>query len=310
MFEQGKELVANVNPSAVDVSGSAPTVIGEERFQQILTSLNQRETIRDDKGRQIPFKGDTKDHFISACKTAYPVIKKTYEGINELGRVLAEVRDKLRPLGVYYAWLAFINLPKRTAQNYVQVYNRYGDHLPAFTHLGIRKLLIASKLENCTDYVAKNLARMEEETAEQLATQINSLIKKEKKSRKSRKTKKAKKRDRGTPSKTLRFADCTIRASSKGDRITIEGLTKESQAKLIDALNAMLSQDKESGGHGGRLQNGDILAGLDAPVGTADESVSEKTTVTEQWTIKNVIPANPGSESGAGPGNQTGTETT
>ncbi len=195
-------MVKSRKPAAVDVSGSAPAVVGEERFQQILSALDQREKITDDKGREIPFTGETKDRFISACKTAYPVIKKTYEGINELGRVLAEVRDNLRPLGVYHSWLGFINLPRRTAQNYVQVYDRYREHLPDFAHLGIRKLLIASKLEDCTDYLAKNLPRVEEETAEELQTEIKSVLKKDKKTKKAGR---AKKRNRGTSTKTLKF---------------------------------------------------------------------------------------------------------
>ncbi len=80
--------------SAVNVSGSAPAVVGEERFRRILSALAQREKITDDKGREVPFTGETGDQFISACKTAYPVIKKTYEGINEMGRVLPDVKNK------------------------------------------------------------------------------------------------------------------------------------------------------------------------------------------------------------------------
>jgi hypothetical protein len=129
--------------SAVAVPNSTRRVVGEERFQQIVASLDQRERITGDKDQEIPFAGETKEQFIRACKTAYPVIKKTYEGINDLGRILGEVRTRLKPLGVYYAWLAFINLPRRTAQNYVQVYDRYREHLPEFADLGIRKLLMA-----------------------------------------------------------------------------------------------------------------------------------------------------------------------
>ena len=86
--------------SAVNVSDSPPAVVGEERFRRILSALDQREKITDDKGREVPFTGETKDRFISACKTACPVIKKTYEGINEMGRVLPDVKTRAIRYGV------------------------------------------------------------------------------------------------------------------------------------------------------------------------------------------------------------------
>jgi hypothetical protein len=220
----------------VQVTEVAPTVVGEERFQQIMTALEQREKITDDKGQEIDFTGEIKTEFIGACKTAYPVIKKTYEGINDLGKILGEARAKLKPLGVYHAWLAFINLPRRTAQNYLQVHDRFKERLPEFAHLGIKKLVIASKLEDCPEYVAKNLPKIEAETADELETEIKSVLKK---------GKNPKKPGGGRPSKALIFGDCTVRASSKGNKITIEGLTENTQAQLLEALKDWLSQDKE-----------------------------------------------------------------
>lgn len=220
----------------VQLTEAAPTIVGEERFQQIMTALDQRQKITDDKGHEIDFTGEIKTEFIGACQTAYPVIKKTYEGINDLGRVLGEVRSKLRPLGVYHAWLEFINLPRRTAQNYLQVSDRYKERLPEFAHLGIKKLLIASKVDDCTDYVAKNLPKMEEETAEELEKEIKAALKK---------SKKTKKKGGGRPSHALILGDCTVRASSRGDRINIEGLTKTTQTKILEALKGLLSKENE-----------------------------------------------------------------
>jgi len=229
-------MAKSTKQSVLEVTEVAPVVVGEERFQQIMAELDHRQKITDDKGQEIEFTGDIKAEFMGACKTAYPVIKKTYEGINDLGKILGEARAKLKPLGVYHAWLAFINLPRRTAQNYAQVYDRYGEHLPEFAHLGIRKLLIASKLENCPEYVAQNLPKIESETADELETEIKSALKK---------AKKPKKPGGGRPSKALIFGDCTVRASSKGNKITIEGLTENTQAQLLEALKGWLSQDKE-----------------------------------------------------------------
>lgn len=218
------------------VAGTTTAVVGEERFQQIMAALDQRKKITDDKGQEIAFSGDIKKEFIGACKTAYPVIKRTYKGINDLGRILGEVRAKLKPLGVYHAWLEFINLPRRTAQNYAQVHDRYREHLPEFAHLGIKKLLIASKLDDCTDYLSKNLPKVESESADELQTKIKSVL---------GKVKKGKKRGGGRPSTALKFGKFTVRAASKGDKITIEGLTKSRQTELMEALKGWLSQNKE-----------------------------------------------------------------
>jgi hypothetical protein len=222
--------------SAVEVTSAAPTVVGEERFLQIMAALDQRDKITDDKGQEIEFTGVIKTEFIGACKTAYPVIKKTYEGINDLGKILGEVRAKLKPLGVYHAWLAFINLPRRTAQNYAQVHDRYREHLPEFAHLGIKKLLIASKLDDCTDYLTRNLPKIETESADELETQVKSVLKK---------AKKGKKKGGGRPSTALKFGNYTVRATSKGNKITIEGLTQGKQKELIEALKGWLSQAKQ-----------------------------------------------------------------
>jgi hypothetical protein len=229
-------MAKSTKTSAVEVVVPTSSVVGEARFQQIMAALDEREKIIDDKGQEIDFTGEIKTEFIGACKTAYPVIKKTYEGMNELGRILSEARAKLKPLGVYHAWLGFINLPRRTAQNYVQVRDRFKEHLPEFAHLGIKKLLIASKLEDCTDYLAKNLPKIEAETADELETEIKSILKK---------TKKAKKRGGGRPSTALLLGNCTVHASSKGDKITIEGLTKSAQSEIIEALKGLLSHGKE-----------------------------------------------------------------
>lgn len=221
--------------SKKEAASGAPAIIEPERFRQIVAALDQREKITDDRGKEIEFTGVVKKEFIGACQTAYPVVSKTYEVINDLGRILSEVRAKLKPLGVYHAWLEFINLPRRTAQNYVQVYDRYKEQLPEFAHLGIRKLLIASKLDDCTDYLAKNLPKIEEKTAQDLETEIKSVL---------NKTKQAKKRGGGRSSKALRIGDCILRASLKGDKITIEGLTKRRQAQLWEAIKELISQHK------------------------------------------------------------------
>lgn len=222
--------------SAVEVTSAVPAVVGEERFREIMTTLDKRGKITDDKGQEIDFSGNVKKEFIGACKSAYPVIKKTYEGINDLGKILSEVRTKLKPLGVYHAWLAFVNLPRRTAQNYLQVHDRFREHLPEFAHLGIKKLLIASKLDDCTDYLAKNLLKIEEESADELETEVKSVLKK---------SRKGKKRGGGRPSTALKFGNYTVRAASKGNKITIEGLTQGKQKELIEALKGWLSQGKE-----------------------------------------------------------------
>jgi hypothetical protein len=150
-------------------------MISHDRFLAKIQALRERETIRNDKDEDVPFDGETKDDFIRACEESYPVIERTLGSVYEMGSFLREVRDRLKPKKLYPTWLELTGIPQGTAQNYVQASERYSDRLPQFAHLGIKKLLIASRLKNCVEYVQKHEQAIAEQTAEELEKKVKAL---------------------------------------------------------------------------------------------------------------------------------------
>ncbi len=238
----GKNVVvesAEVSPEAMsvltpDVTEMPVGMISQDRFMAKIEALRKRETIRNDRDEEIPFEGETKEDFIRACEESYPVIEKTLSGMYEMGTFLRGVRDRLKPKKLYHTWLEITGIPQGTAQNYVQASERYRDQLPHFAHLGIKKLLIASRLEDCVQYVQKHEDMISEQTAEELEKKVKAL-------RRKRQTPTGD--GRGRKSKSLQVGKFKICPSMDGTKLRIEGLSKTRQTKLIEAIKDLLSQD-------------------------------------------------------------------
>ena len=218
-------------------------VIPPEVFQGKIEALRGLSTIRNDKGEYVDFGGQAKEDFLTAFEEGYPILERTLSGLYELGAFLHGVRTKLRPHKLYHAWLDHAGIPRGTAQSYVQAYERYGGRLPRFAALGIRKLLIASRLPDCAEYVEQHEHEIASQTTEELEKQVKAL-----RQRKQGKGKKAGRRPR-----FLSVGPYRIRPSVDGTKITIEGMTKKTQDELIEVVKRWLSQDKDRG-HDGRDQ--------------------------------------------------------
>ena len=207
------------------------SLISQEKFQEKLQALRAQATITNDKDLDVPFEGEPKEAFIAAFEQAYPVIERALGSMHELGTFLSQLREKLKPHKLYYRWLEYAGIPERTASNYVQVHERYADSLPKFAYLGIKKLLTASRLKDCADYVEKN----EEAIAEQSAAELEQLVKA------LRSTKKRTETGRGRKPTYIEIGKSRIRPSMDGTRLVVEGITKRKQAELIEAIKSLLS---------------------------------------------------------------------
>ncbi|MFH1114179.1 MAG: hypothetical protein V1792_09685 [Pseudomonadota bacterium] len=228
--------VAPVAASAVqepesDQGQATVTVITPHQLAQQIEALRQSPTIGDDVGNEVAFEGETKEEFIRLVEEGYPVAQRMVETMSETGQFLSEVRRILKPKRLFLTWMAYTGFPRRTSYNYLLVHERFGEKLPQFSHLGIRKLLAASHLEDCVEYVEKH----EEDIAKEPAAEF------EKKVRKLRATKKKKKEGRGRKPQYTEVGGCKVRLSEDGTRITVEGLSKERQEELFEAIKAALS---------------------------------------------------------------------
>ena len=213
-------------------------------FHRKIEALRRLSTIRNDKGVDVDFDGQAKADFLSAFEEGYPILERTLSGLYELRSFLHGVRAKLRPHKLYHSWLDYAGIPRGTAQSYVQAYERYGGRLPRFAALEIRKLLIASRLPDCAEYVEQHEHEIASQTTEELEEQVKAL-----RQRKEGRGKKA-----GRRPTYLLVGSYRIRPSMDGTIITIEGMTKKTQDELIEAIKRWLSQDKERG-HDGRDSN-------------------------------------------------------
>jgi hypothetical protein len=229
------EDLARDMPAIADESAeSFVSLITPEKFQERIEQLRARTTITNDKGETIAFESEAKDAFVDAFQRGYPVIASTLDSLHKMGTFLNEVRIKLKPHKLYHTWLEYAGIPRGTAQSYVQACRRFGDDLPRFAPLGIKKILIASRLPDCVEYLKKHEKDIASLTAQELEKQVKQL-----------RLKARKKGSGGRPATYLEIGKVIIRPSLDGTRLTIEGLTKGKQKEIIDTLNALLSQAKD-----------------------------------------------------------------
>jgi len=209
-------------------------LIPHEVLQDKIRALRERVTIRNDKGEDVTFEGTAKEDFVTAFEEGYPILKRTLAGLYELGTFLHGVRTKLKPHKLYHAWLDYAGIPRGTAQSYVQAYERYRDRLPRFAALGIRKLLIASRLPDCADYLELH----EHEIASQTTEEFEKEVKKLRQRKPSRETKV------GRKPIYVSIGSYRVRPSLDGNKITIEGMTKKEQEDFLEAIKELLSHKK------------------------------------------------------------------
>ncbi|MGO9569727.1 MAG: hypothetical protein ACLP5H_19520 [Desulfomonilaceae bacterium] len=228
-YDDGAAPQAPVNTAEMK-SEKPVQMIDKDQVQSMIQALGKQNTIVNDQGKEMDFDGDTKEDFIKACEEGYPVIQRTLNSIYEIGKLLAEVRSKLKKKKLYHTWLKFIGLPERTAQNYVQAYDRFTDRLPDFSCLGIKKLLIASKLPEHVEYVEANLERLTQQTAQDFEKEVKALL-----------GKPVTKSGKSETSNKIDMGSYKVTPSQDGSRITIECTSKSHQEKLIEELGELLS---------------------------------------------------------------------
>ncbi len=218
------------------VGSQSPTVsaISQDIFKGQINALRESETIRNDKGEEVAFEGEDKEQFIRLAEEAYPVAEKMAMTMTETGRFLHKVRDTLKPKKLFLAWMKITGFPKRNSYNYMHVYERFGDKLPLFSHLGIRKLLAAAHLKDCIEYVEKHEETIAREPAEEFEKKVRNRVEARKKKSKD---------GRGRRPSYTTLGECKLRLSSDGTKIAVEGLSKKQQSALFEAIKGWLSQE-------------------------------------------------------------------
>lgn len=207
-------------------------LVPRDKFERAVQGLRQSSTIKNDKGEEVPFDGDTKDVFIGLFQKAYPVMGAMVQSLYETGHLLSEVRKALKPQKLFLTWIRYTGIPERTAYNYLRVYDGFGEQLPLLSHLGIKRLLIASRIPNCAKYVQDNEEIIAKEPAEEFEKQVRTLQAKREKKKGGRKP------------KFLEVGGCKVRPSGDGTKILIEGLSTKRQKVILEGIKELLSKGK------------------------------------------------------------------
>ncbi|AFM23335.1 hypothetical protein [Desulfomonile tiedjei] len=212
----------------------AISLIPHEKFKEQINALRKSTTIKNDKGEEVEFEGEDKEQFIRLAEEAYPIAEKMAMTMTETGRFLGKVRHTLKPKKLFLTWMKITGFPERNSYNYMHVYERFGDKLPLFSHLGIRKLLAAAHLKDCVEYVEKHEEVIARESAEEFEKKVRNRVEASKK----------KSRDgRGRKPKYTALGECKLRLSGDGTKISVEGLSKKQQSALFEAIKGWLSQE-------------------------------------------------------------------
>lgn len=103
-------------PVPIDSSEISVGMIPRDRFEEKIKALRSSDQIENDSGVKVGFEGEIKEEFIRACEQSFPILEKTFETLYETGRFLHDVRSRLRPHRLYYAWLEFTGIPEGCPQ--------------------------------------------------------------------------------------------------------------------------------------------------------------------------------------------------
>lgn len=220
-------------PSPMEVSDEEVSIISQDLFCRRIESLFDLESIVDDKGKEIAFEGQVKREFLSDVEQAYVTMRTMVQAVYDMGELLYQVRKRQKKRRLWMRFQEEIGLTKSAANNYIRVYERFGESLREYQHLGISKLELLSSMEQPVEYLQAN----SETVAKSSVRDIRNVVA-EAKSKGNRKP-----RDRKTDYEEEKIGDCTVKISSNGSFLQIVGLNKEKQQAILDHLKSLLSPE-------------------------------------------------------------------
>jgi hypothetical protein len=188
----------------------------------------------DDKGEEVAFTGDMKADFLDDLRTTYVHMKSVVSAVSDMGKALFEARERQKKRRLWTRFQAEIGMKTSTINNYIRVYERFGDRLPRYRHLGISKLELLASLKEPLQYLESNERWLEQATVHEIRKRIAGERKR------SSKGKPKKRKD-----ETVKVGRFTVTMSSNGRVLRIHGLNREIQKRLLASLKRFLSKQKQ-----------------------------------------------------------------
>lgn len=235
---QASESVMETDLPTVQDSPEAESVVGvvsPEVVEEKVRTLERMNRIMGDVGKEIAFEGEDKALFVANVRKGYKILASLVHSISQTGEFLAEAQSQLKGTGLWLRFLEEIGFGRRSAYNYIQIHSAFGEKLPQFAHLGIRKLQAASRLHDPVKYVEEHLTQIADEPADKFEENVRASLKKKVSTGKKR----------GPKSRVIEHGEVRLLPSRDGKSLRVEGLSPDLQEKIIQALNDLLSKGKQ-----------------------------------------------------------------
>ncbi|MGB6068196.1 MAG: DUF5131 family protein [Desulfomonilaceae bacterium] len=215
----------------VQTSG-ALGMVDRAKFEAIVDELRQRKTIKDDKGKEIDFTDALKTSLVNDVESAYTVLTAALGNIYDTGKFMYEVRKRQKKHRLWMSFQEIVGMRKSATNNYIRVYERFGDRLSKYGHLGVSKLQDVARLKDPFTFIEANKELVEKGDVRSVTKMVRAEVD-------AKRTKKSKREPQHVEVGSFR-----IKLATNGRVLTIQGLNKEMQNKLVAYLKGFVSQEK------------------------------------------------------------------
>ncbi|MEW6532036.1 MAG: phage Gp37/Gp68 family protein [Thermodesulfobacteriota bacterium] len=226
------ETMAATGKEAAKTTSGAVGMVDESKLNAIVDELRKRKTIRDDKGEEIDFTDALKKSLVTDVESAYPVLASALGNIYETGRFLFEVRERQKKNRLWMSFQEIVGMRKSATNNYIRVYDRFGDRLGEYGHLGVSKLQDVARLKDPFAFLESHKDEVEKSDVRSVTKMVRAEV-----------DAKRKKRDK-KEGRQLDVGSYRIEVSKNGRLLKIHNLNKDVRERLVEHLKEFLSQEK------------------------------------------------------------------
>jgi hypothetical protein len=225
--------MASAAKGNLKTAGTVVGMVDKSKLRVIVDDLRRRRTIRDDKGDEINFTEDLKTSLANDVEKAYPVLAAALTNIYETGKFLYEVRERQKKNRLWMSFQEIVGMRKSAANNYIRVFERFGDRLSEYGHLGVSKLQDVARLKDPFSFLETHKEQVEKADVRSVTEMVRAEVNASRRNRRKREP------------KILNIGSYRIKIAGSGRGLTIHGLDKDMQNKVMEFIKQFLSQEKE-----------------------------------------------------------------
>jgi PAS domain S-box-containing protein len=145
--------------------------ISSEVLEEKIVELEKQTWYKNRKGHKVDFGGQGKDVLVGVFRDSHRLLDGSLSGMYELGEFFHTAKHRIGHDPAFVYWLKFLKI-EGPGKWLVRVFEKYGSRLDQFAHLGLKKLWLAAKLDDCVGFVERH----EETIAAQPEEELDLLI--------------------------------------------------------------------------------------------------------------------------------------